>query len=119
MSERLLFIYNPHSGKGIIKQNLSDIMDIFIKNDYEVTIYATQGRGDATRKAKESASSFQRIICSGGDGTLNEVINGIMRSEANPTLGYIPAGSTNDFGNSLGLNGDMLRAAKIAASRNY
>ena len=69
MNQKLLFIFNPHSGKGQIKNNLVDIVDIMVKAGYDVTIYTTQARADATRKVMEEAANFERIVCSGGDGT--------------------------------------------------
>ena len=118
MSKKLLFVYNPHSGKGMIKQNLSDIMDCLIKADFEVTIYATQAAGDAVNKCCEEAKNYDRIVCSGGDGTLDEVVTGVMKSGHRVPIGYIPAGSTNDFGNSLGIDKEMLSAAHIAAGEH-
>ena len=118
MDKKLLFVYNPHSGKGMIKQNLSDIIDCMIKADFEVTIYATQAAGDAVEKCRTEAKNYDRIVCSGGDGTLDEVVTGVMLSERQIPIGYIPAGSTNDFGNSLGINKEMLSAAKIAAGEH-
>ncbi|MCR5396608.1 MAG: YegS/Rv2252/BmrU family lipid kinase [Lachnospiraceae bacterium] len=118
MSKKLLFVYNPHSGKGMIKQNLSDIMDCLIKADFEVTIYATQAAGDAVNKCCEEAQNYDRIVCSGGDGTLDEVVTGVMKSGHRVPIGYIPAGSTNDFGNSLGIDKEMLSAAHIAAGEH-
>lgn len=116
--KKLLFLYNPKSGKGTIKTFLSDIIDIMIKSGFEVDIYPTQSRGDATRRIRESNGEFDRVVCSGGDGTLNEVVEGLMSSETKVPFGYIPAGSTNDFGNSMGIDKDMLNAAKIAAGKN-
>lgn len=117
MKKRLLFIYNPHSGTGIIKQNLSDMVDTFVKSGYEVTVHPTQSKGDATKKVIEEGEKFDRIVCSGGDGTLNEVERGLQRLK-NPLdieLGYIPSGSTNDFGKSLGLPHGILDATKVSA----
>ena len=74
MKKRLLFIYNPFAGRGLIKQNVSDIVDIFVKAGFDVSIYPTQAQGDATPYIIENASGFDRIVCSGGDGTLDEVI---------------------------------------------
>lgn len=118
MNRKLLFIYNPFSGKGEIKQNLSDITDIFIKHGFDVSIHTTQGKGDATKKVLETAKEFDRIVCSGGDGTLNEVVKGLIKSKAQTPLGYIPTGSTNDFGCSLGIAKDVIEATKIAAGSN-
>lgn len=114
--KRLLFILNPHSGKGKIKEYLADIIDIMVKAGYEVTVYTTQSQGDATRKACREAGNYDRIICSGGDGTLDEVVTGVMEAEDKVPVGYIPAGSTNDFGSSLGIDKNMLSAADIAVN---
>ncbi len=116
MSKKLLFILNPYSGKGRIKEFLADIIDIMIKADYEVTVYTTQARGDAIDKTCIEAKNYDRIVCSGGDGTLDEVVTGMMRSEVKVPIGYIPAGSTNDFGGSLGIDKDMIKAARISVS---
>lgn len=116
MSQKLLFIFNPHSGKGQIKNNLVDIVDTMVKADFEVTIYTTQARADATRKVIEEADKYDRIVCSGGDGTLDEVVTGLIRSGADTPIGYIPAGSTNDFANSLGIPKEMVKAAQVAVA---
>lgn len=118
MSQKLLFIFNPHSGKGQIKNNLVDIVDIMVKAGYDVTIYTTQARADATRKVMEEAANFDRIVCSGGDGTLDEVVTGLIKSDTNTPIGYIPAGSTNDFANSLGIPKEMVKAAEAAVGKN-
>lgn len=114
MSKKLLFVYNPHSGKGLIRNNLSDIVDIMTKAGYEVTIYPTQCQGDAIEKVRMEAPHYDRIVCSGGDGTLDEVATGMMTSTVNIPIGYIPAGSTNDFANSLDISKNMLKAAEVA-----
>lgn len=116
MSRRLLFILNPRSGKGQIKEYLTDILDIMVKAGFEVTVHITQSQGDATEQTLARAEDFDRIVCSGGDGTLDEVVKGMMLSKVRIPIGYIPAGSTNDFGNSLGIGKDMLLAAKISVS---
>jgi YegS/Rv2252/BmrU family lipid kinase len=116
MSKKLLFIFNSHSGKGKIKNNLVEIIDIFVKAGYDTTVYTTQSQGDAVNKAYEEAANYDRIVCSGGDGTLDEVVTGVMKSGIKVPVGYIPAGSTNDFGNSLGIDKDMIHAADIAAN---
>ncbi|MBE5918021.1 MAG: YegS/Rv2252/BmrU family lipid kinase [Pseudobutyrivibrio ruminis] len=120
MSKRLLFIINPRSGKGQIKEHLADILDIMIKAGYLVSVHITQAGGDATKQTIEQAKNFDRIVCSGGDGTLDEVVTGMMklpRQERKP-IGYIPAGSTNDFGNSLGIDKNMVNAAHISVSES-
>ena len=111
---KLLFVFNPRSGKGLIKAHLVDIVDVMVKAGYEVTIYTTQSQGDASRKVREEAKYYDRVVCSGGDGTLDEVVTGMQQSEVNVPIGYIPAGSTNDFANSLGISKDMLKSAEAA-----
>ena len=91
-------------------------MDIMVKAGWEVTVYTTQCQGDAVEKARLEAGEYDRIVCSGGDGTLDEVVTGMMKAKSRVPIGYIPAGSTNDFGNSLGIDKDMRKAAQIAAS---
>ena len=116
MSEKVLFIFNPHSGKGLIREYLLDIIDTMVKAGFDLTVYTTQSQGDAIRKLEQDAGKFDRIICSGGDGTLDEVVTGIIRSGANVPIGYIPAGSTNDFANSLGIPKEMRLAAQTAVA---
>lgn len=115
MSERkLLFVFNPKSGMGLIKNNLLDILDIMVKAGFEPTVYPTQARGDAIRKVREDGGKYDRIVCSGGDGTLDEVVTGMQEADLEVPLGYIPAGSTNDFARTLGIPNDMVKAAEIA-----
>ena len=116
MSQKLLFIFNPHSGKGQIKNNLVEIIDTMVKADFEVTVYTTQAQGDAIQKVAAEAANYDRIVCSGGDGTLDEVMTGLIQSGQDVPIGYIPAGSTNDFANSLGIPKDMVKAADAAVN---
>lgn len=118
MSQKLLFIFNPHAGKGQIKNHLVDIVDEMVKAGFEVTIYTTQAQADATRKVVEDGAGYDRIVCSGGDGTLDEVMTGMMQADLHIPIGYIPAGSTNDFANSLGIPKDMIKAAEHAVGDN-
>ena len=115
MSEKkLLFIYNPKAGKGQIKAHLLDIIDVFVKAGYEVTARPTQYAGEAAVLAEQIREDYNMVVCSGGDGTLDQVAAGIMRSGRKIPIGYIPAGSTNDFANSLYLPKDMKKAAQVA-----
>ncbi len=117
MRERLLFIYNPSAGKAKLKAKLSDIVVEFSENGYEVIVMPTAKRGDATEFAEEYAknNACSRIVCAGGDGTLNEVVTGVIKSGMRVPIGYIPAGTTNDFGYSLKIPKDAIEAAKFAA----
>ena len=115
--KRLLFIYNPHAGKELLKPKVSDIVDIFVKAGYEVTIYPTQSYRDAYRKVKEyEAGTYDLIVCSGGDGTIDEVVTGMMQRETRDPIGYIPTGTTNDFARSLHIPKGLLEAADNAVN---
>ena len=110
--KRMLFIYNPRSGKGVVREQLSYIIEEFSKEDYEIVVHPTIGPRDATRITQEFGDSFNLIVCSGGDGTLDEVVTGMQTGRFTRPLGYIPAGSTNDYAASLGIPRKMTRAAR-------
>ncbi len=114
--KKALFILNPHSGKGQIRNHLLEIVDILVKDGYEVTVYPTQEQGDASRAMRERKKSYELIVCSGGDGTLDEIVTGMMQSGFKTTIGYIPAGSTNDFANSLRIPSTMKKAAETVVN---
>lgn len=116
--KRLLWIVNPHAGRGAMSGKVIGCVDAFQQAGYEVVIYVTQGVQDATRVAQERAADFDRIVCAGGDGTLNEVVSGLMASSVRPPLGYIPSGTTNDFALSLGISKIPAEAARVAAGDN-
>lgn len=111
--KKMLFIYNPRAGKAKIRSNLLDIIDIFTKAGFEVTAYPTQAKGDGLKAVKDRRADFYDIIvCSGGDGTLDEVVTGMMHCDKRLPIGYVPAGSTNDFANSLQIPKNMINAAQ-------
>lgn len=112
----MLFIVNPRSGKARIKNRLLEILDVFIKAGWKVQIHITQEQLDAMKVARERGPQADMIVCSGGDGTLSETISGMMQMENPPLLGYIPAGSTNDFASSLQIPSQMVKAARNAVS---
>lgn len=116
MKKRLLFVYNPNAGKGKIRNQLAEILDIFCASDYEVIVHATKGPLDARETVKEYAvnDACDLIVCSGGDGTVNEVSGGLMQCGKDIPIGYIPAGTTNDFAYSLKLSKNMGQAALCA-----
>lgn len=111
--KKLLFVLNPFSGKGQIKNKLLDIVDIFVKNGYCVTIHTTQCPQDAMNLVEKKAGNYDLVVCSGGDGTLDETVTGMMRRENRVPIGYIPAGSTNDFAGSLKIPKRMEKAAEV------
>ena len=120
MKKKVLFIVNPKSGKGSIRSKLLDIVDIFLKAEFDLTLYISQSAGDARAKAKEVEGRYELVICSGGDGTLDEVISGMMECEKRSAIGYIPCGSTNDFAHSLKIPTSMTKAAEhIAAWKEF
>jgi len=116
--EKLLFIYNPHAGKGQLQGKLAGVLDAFTRAGMLVSVWPTQGPGDATRAARELSPQFDRLAVCGGDGTLHEVIAGLMElpASARPPLGYIPAGTTNDFARNLSLPRGMEAMAALAAA---
>ena len=116
MNQRMLFIYNPRAGKAQIRSNLLDIIDIFVKAGYEVTAYPTQAAGDAIKAVQERRAGYDIVVCSGGDGTLDEVVSGMMQCDEKVPIGYVPAGSTNDFANSLKIPKSMIKAADVVVN---
>lgn len=114
--KRMLFIYNPNAGKGLLKAKLSDVLDIMVKAGYELVVYPTQSYKDAYRKVVHMDHDYDIVVCSGGDGTLDEVVTGMMKrdKEDRIPIGYIPTGTTNDFANSLHISRDIMEAADIA-----
>ena len=117
--KKLLFVYNPRAGKEMLKPRLSDVLDIFVKAGYEVTVHPTQAYRDAYYQIKEyEGGKYDLIACSGGDGTIDEVATGMMkRREMGKDVvpvGYIPAGTTNDFAKSLHIPRKPLAAADNA-----
>ena len=113
--KRMLFIYNQAAGKGAVKQQLALVLNRFTQAGWLVTVYPTQGKGDATRVARELGGQFDRVVCAGGDGTLSETVAGLMELPAPPVLGYVPAGSTNDCAHNLRLPAGVVKAAMVAA----
>ncbi len=99
--KKLLFIVNPRSGRTKSRAPLFDAAAAFSKAGYLVHIHMTEGSGDATAVARELGGQYDLVVCSGGDGTLNETISGLMPLENRPPVGYLPNGSTNDFAASL------------------
>ena len=110
--KKLLLIINPYAGMRRANRHLTDIVEIFNRGDYDVTVYVTQAHGDAQRVSAQRAKDFDLVVCCGGDGTFNETVSGLLTAQAEVPMGYIPAGSTNDFANSLGLPSNLLACAK-------
>lgn len=116
MNKKLLFVYNPRSGKQAIAKNLHGIIDIFTKAGYDAVVHPTQSQGDCLKLVGDSCLDYDLCVVSGGDGTLNEAINGMISAGLDRPYAYIPCGSTNDFSHSVGIPRNTLEAAKVAVS---
>ncbi|MDO5415911.1 MAG: YegS/Rv2252/BmrU family lipid kinase [Lachnospiraceae bacterium] len=128
--KRMLFIVNPRSGREQVRTRLLEILDLFSGAGYQIQVHITQAPKDATNVVKQYGKDKDLVVCSGGDGTLNEVISGLMELgteaadgmepgkcwESLPLLGYIPAGSTNDYASSLQIPKPMMAAAENVLS---
>ena len=110
--KKMLFVMNPYSGTRKANRYLAEILELFNRADFEVITYMTNGPGDATRITESKAPEMDLIVCCGGDGTLNETITGLLQSGADVPIGYIPAGSTNDFAASLQLSTNIMQATR-------
>ncbi len=110
--KKMLFIFNPTAGRGKIKNRLYEIINAFVKHGYKVTVFPTQMKGDATSILTKDTENYDMLVCGGGDGTLNEVISGLMFSKKQIPIGYIPAGSMNDVAHSLKISREVKNAVK-------
>ncbi len=111
--KKMLFLVNAHAGKTEVKAKAIDIIDIFIKGGYEVIVHTSQHPLEIPGYIALNGEKYDTIVCCGGDGTLNETVNGLMRikEESRPVLGYIPTGTVNDFATTIGLSKNPLQAA--------
>ena len=110
--KKLLFVMNPCAGTRKANRYLAEMVSVFNRGGYEVITFMTQAPGDAARIVRQKAGEADAVVCCGGDGTFNETVTGLMESGVQTPLGYIPAGSTNDFAASLGLSTDCVEAAR-------
>lgn len=113
--KKLLFIYNCHAGRKQARNGLADMIDAFARQGYEITAHPTLFKGDATATAA-ACGGYDRVVCCGGDGTLNETVTGLMQLplEDRPVLGYIPTGSANDFSRNIDLPKGLANMAEVA-----
>ncbi len=119
MKQKLLFIFNLHSGTGEICKHLAEVLDVFTQYGYEVVAYPTQAAGDGMQKVIDEGEGYDRIVVAGGDGMLHEVLNGVMRLKKELVVGYIPSGTVNDFATTHRLpKNNIMEAAKIAAGEH-
>ena len=113
MKKRLLLIINPAAGRGAYKLNLPDALQLLDQGGWRTTLFFTAGRGEATEFAAAHGEEYDVVACVGGDGTLSEVLAGLMRLETRPAIGYIPMGTTNDVATTLDLpKNDTIGAAR-------
>lgn len=114
----LLLIVNPNAGRNGYRDCLSEVLFTFHKCGWRTTTCFTDKHGDATRLAIDEGSRYSRIVCMGGDGTLSEVVTGIMHlpAEKRPQVGYVPMGTSNDSALTYGLSKDPVEAAYTAAT---
>ena len=116
VKKKLYFIYNPQAGMAKIRENLSEIIEVFASSGFEITVCPTLKAGDARQATIAADGKYDIIACSGGDGTLDDVTAGMLQSVTKVPIGYIPAGSTNDFAQSLQIPKNMLDAAEVIVS---
>ncbi|WP_186578438.1 diacylglycerol kinase [Aquibacillus kalidii] len=113
-------IYNPTSGREMFKKEIADVLKRFEQAGYETSVHATTGAGDAIEAAKYAVERrFDIVVAAGGDGTINEVLNGIAEQEYRPRLGIIPVGTTNDFARALSIPRNIHKAVDIILEDNY
>ena len=106
----MLLIYNSRAGKGSFLARLPEVIDMFVKGGFRVEVYPTQAAGDAIEKVSHIPGYISLVVAAGGDGTLDEVVTGLLKSGRDVPLGYIPVGSTNDYAASLKLSFNVLEA---------
>ena len=110
MAEKVLIIYNPMAGRGLFLSHLAEVVELCTRAGLAVEVYPTQKQGDAIEKSASLPPYIDQIIVAGGDGTLDEVVTGLVRGDRDVPIGYIPMGSTNDFAQSLGISTNIVEA---------
>lgn len=114
--KKVLVLINPNSGKKNSKESVLDALNLFSANNYQMEIYLSQKPMDVTRYIEENGERFDVVAVFGGDGTLNEATNGLMKLKHKPIISYFPTGTMNDFGTNFGLTNDMKQCANIACA---
>lgn len=114
--KRVLVLINPNSGKKNSKESVLDALNMFSAYNYQMEIYLSQKPMDVTHYIEENGERFHVVAVFGGDGTLNEATNGLMKLNHKPIISYFPTGTMNDFGTNFGLTNDMKQCANIACA---
>lgn len=114
--KKVLVLINPNSGKKNSKESVLDALNVFSAKNYQMEIYLSQKPMDVTRYIEENGERFDAVAVFGGDGTLNEATNGLMKLKHKPVISYFPTGTMNDFGTNFGLTNDMKQCANIACA---
>lgn len=114
--KKVLVLINPNSGKKNSKESVLDALNVFSANNYQMEIYLSQKPMDVTHYIEENGKRFDMVAVFGGDGTLNEATNGLMKLKHKPVISYFPTGTMNDFGTNFGLTNDMKQCANIACA---
>jgi YegS/Rv2252/BmrU family lipid kinase len=113
--KKMLFIMNPKAGQRKANKYLAEILTIFNRAGYLVEVFMTAGPGDGAQMARSKGREVDLIVCCGGDGTFNEAVSGTLSEGIHVPVGYIPAGTTNDFASSLKLPTSPVAAARAIA----
>lgn len=111
--KKLLFVFNPHAGRGRITGYLNKVLQKLSYGGFLVTVYPTRAKKNAFDFVSEHAAEYDVIVCCGGDGTLNEVVGAILEAAPHTPIGYIPGGTMNDWASNLGIPSDMVKAAEV------
>jgi len=114
MGKKILFVVNPHAGRGEIRGKVLDVIELFTRAGHTVTVHPTTGKGDIVALLPPLEGQYDMVLVSGGDGTINEAVSGLMQMQDRPLLAYIPAGTVNDTATNLSLPRNILRAAEVA-----
>lgn len=114
--KRARLIYNPTAGRELVRRHLAEILENLEEAGYETSAYATKAKGDATKEATRAAlNHYDLVIAAGGDGTVNEVVNGLVEQEHRPMLGILPMGTSNDFAHAIGIPKNIHKAIEALA----
>ncbi|HPD99973.1 MAG TPA: diacylglycerol kinase family lipid kinase [Bacillota bacterium] len=111
---KMMLVYNPKSGKQNFEKKLDYVMERFKPHFHDIFVYATEYPNHATDLSEIACKeNYDMLVIVGGDGTFNECVNGLMKHETRPKIGYIPAGTCCDIGMSLGLSKNIKKSIDI------